>query len=88
MYAIRSYYDNVYLRLSNASAIELRGAETSIPLAGGEKRRIDFALLTEATRLTKPLPVTLQLVDGHGMVQAEADIYLTDVVKMPADRLP
>jgi len=80
--------DTVQLRLSNDTAIELRGAGTAIPLAGGEKRRIDFALLTEATRLATPLPVTLQLVDSHGEVQAEAEIYLTGVVKMPADRLP
>jgi cytochrome c oxidase accessory protein FixG len=78
----------VRLRLHNADGVELRGLVEAIPLAANEKRRIDFALLAAAGRLTSPLPVTLQLVDGNGQVQGVAEIYLTGVMPTPGGRTP
>ncbi len=71
------------LRLGQENGIELRGGGEPIALAAGEKRRIDIALVASASRLTAPLPVTLQVEDVDGQVQAQAKAYLTGIVNVP-----
>jgi cytochrome c oxidase accessory protein FixG len=78
----------VELRLKDAANVELRGAGGVLTLAPGEKRRVDFALLTAASDLSVPLPVTLQLMTTDGTIQGEADAYLTDRLDSPLAETP
>jgi cytochrome c oxidase accessory protein FixG len=80
--------DSVRLQLETANGIELRGAGEPIALAAGEKRRIDIALVAAARRLGSPLPVTLQLLDANGTVQAQAKAYLTGVINPHGEKTP
>jgi cytochrome c oxidase accessory protein FixG len=65
-------------------AVQWRGPESPLQLAGGERRRIDFGLEAEAAQLSATPQVELVLRDASGATLAATRLTLTGPLDKPA----
>jgi cytochrome c oxidase accessory protein FixG len=65
-------------------AVQWRGPESPLQLAGGERRRIDFGLEAEAVQLSATPQVELVLRDASGATLAATRLTLTGPLDKPA----
>jgi hypothetical protein len=65
-------------------AVQWRGPESPLQLAGGERRRIDFGLEAEAVQLSATPQVELVLRDASGASLAATRLTLTGPLDKPA----
>jgi polyferredoxin len=69
---------------AGALAVQWRGLTGALTLAGGEHRRIDFGLETDARGLHTPQQVELSLHDESGSTLAATTLTLTGPLDKPA----
>jgi cytochrome c oxidase accessory protein FixG len=63
--------------LADGSPLEIRGSATDLQLAGGERRRLDFALVAPAGTRRESAQATFVLRDSQGRVTARAEALIT-----------
>ncbi|SDL20872.1 cytochrome c oxidase accessory protein FixG [Geoalkalibacter ferrihydriticus] len=68
----------VSLRATTAdgSPLEVHGPVQRVSLAGGERRRLDFAVVTPADAIPAPIILTLYDAQGRTLVQSRAQLIL------------
>ncbi len=69
---------------SSAAELELRGPTKQLPLTGGERQKIDFALVVPKETDDDILAIEFQLLDDQGAILSRADATL----RLPQKGLP